>query len=82
VGTSPLRGRERDTIGIGYYHLGVSNLAVLTIHGFGAEDGVELFYNVAVIPWFHVTPDLQVLDPAQRHNATALLVGVQGRLSF
>lgn len=82
VGTSPIRGREADTLGIGYYHLSVSNLPILNLHGFGAEDGVELFYNVAVTPWFHLTPDLQVLDPAQSNNATALLVGIRGRLSF
>lgn len=82
VGGSPIRGREDDTIGIGFYHLGVSNLPILTIHGIGAEDGVELFYNFAVAPWFHVTPDIQVLDPAQRNTATALLVGVRARLSF
>ena len=66
VGNSPIRSRENDTIGIGYYHLGVSNLPILTIHGIGAENGVELFYNAAVTPWFHVTPDLQILDPAQQ----------------
>lgn len=82
VGNSPIRSRENDTIGIGYYHLGVSNLPILTIHGLGAEDGVELFYNAAVTPWFHVTPDLQILDPAQRHNSTAVLIGVRARLSF
>ncbi len=27
VGNSPIRSRDNDTIGIGYYHLGVSNLA-------------------------------------------------------
>src|SRR6185369_7323901 len=37
VGTSPIRGRDADTVGIGYYHLGVSNLPILTLHGFGAE---------------------------------------------
>ncbi|HTI50506.1 MAG TPA: carbohydrate porin [Planctomycetaceae bacterium] len=82
VGTSPIRSRENDTIGIGYYHLGVSNLPILTLHGFGAEDGVELFYNAAITPWFHVTPDLQILDPAQSHTATAVLVGIRARLSF
>jgi porin len=82
VGSSPIRGRENDTIGIGYYHLGVSNLPILTLHGFGAEDGVELFYNAAVTPWFHVTPDLQILDPAQSRTGTAVLVGIRGRLSF
>ena len=82
VGNSPIRGRENDTIGIGYYHLGVSKLPILTILGFGPENGVELFYNAAVTPWFHVTPDLQILDPAQSHTATALLVGIRARLSF
>jgi hypothetical protein len=46
------------------------------------EEGVELFYNAAITPWFHVTTDVQILDPAQRHNPTALLVGIRGRLSF
>lgn len=82
VGNSPIRGREDDTIGVGYYHLGTSNVPFLTIHGVGAEDGVEVFYNAAITPWFHITPDLQVLDPAQSHTPTAILVGVRARLSF
>lgn len=82
LGNSPIRSRENDTIGIGYYHLGISSLPVFTIHGVGGEDGVELFYNVAVRPWFHVTPDLQIIDPAQRNTATAVLVGIRARLSF
>ena len=82
LGNSPIRSRQNDTIGIGYYHLGVSNLPVFTIHGVGGEDGVELFYNAAVRPWFHITPDLQILDPAQRNTATAVLVGIRARLSF
>lgn len=82
VGASPIRSRASDIIGIGYYHLGVSSLPILTTLGLGAENGVELFYNMAVTPWFHVTPDLQVLDPAQRHTATALLVGIRARVSF
>jgi len=53
VGSSPVLGRENDTIGIGYYHLAISKVPILTIHGFGDEDGVELFYNAAVTPWFH-----------------------------
>lgn len=82
VGNSLIRSRENDTIGIGYYHLGVSNVPIFTIHGVGAEDGVEFYYNAAVTPWFHVTPDLQILDPAQHHTATAFLVGIRARLSF
>jgi porin len=82
VGSSPIRGRETDTVGIGYYHLGVSNLPIFTIHGIGGENGVELYYNAAITPWFHVTPDLQILDPAQHHTEPALLFGIRARLSF
>jgi porin len=82
VGNSPIRDRPNDTIGIGYYHLRVSTLPVLKALGLFAENGVELFYNIAVTPWFHITPDVQVLDPARSSTATALLVGVRGRVSF
>jgi porin len=82
VGNSPFLDRENDTIGIGYYHLGVSGGPFLTSLGFEAEDGIELFYNAAVTPWFHLTPDLQILDPSRRSNETALLIGVRGRISF
>ncbi|MFN0020327.1 MAG: carbohydrate porin [Pirellulaceae bacterium] len=82
VGNSPLEGRENDTIGVGYYHLGLSALPLLEQLGLSAENGVELFYNAAITPWFHVTPDLQILDPSQRQNAMAILVGVRARISF
>lgn len=82
VGASPLPNRENDTIGIGYYHIGASSLPLLQIHGISAENGVELFYNAAVTPWFHITPDLQVLDPSQRSTAASLLIGLRARLSF
>jgi porin len=80
--TGPLRSRPKDTIGLGYYHLGISNLPLLQALGFDGENGVELYYNAAVTPWFHLTPDLQILDPANRNNGTALLVGIRGRVSF
>jgi porin len=82
VGNGPFRSRGNDTLGIGYYHLQASNLSFLKTLGFGAENGVELFYNAPLTPWFHLTPDLQVVDPANRHNGAPLLVGLRGRLSF
>ncbi len=82
LGNNPTGTREHDSWGVGYYHLAISNVPLLSIHGLRAEDGAELFYNVAVTPWFHLTPSLQVLDPAQQHNANATLVGIRGRLSF
>jgi porin len=82
VGYSPLPTRKADTIGIGYYHLGFSTSPVAQALGFSDEDGVELYYNAAITPWFHLTPDLQILHPAQRANPLTILFGVRGRLSF
>jgi porin len=82
VGTGPLRSRANDTLGIGYYHLGLSNLPILKFLGFGPENGVELFYNIAITPWCHLTPDIQIVDPSNIHHAADILVGLRLRISF
>jgi hypothetical protein len=38
----PIRGREDDMIGVGYYHLGVGNVPLLTLTDSAAEDDVEI----------------------------------------
>ena len=40
--------------------------------------GVELYYNVEITPWFHVTPDLQILQNEFDDDDTAVVVGVRG----
>ncbi|MFO0844618.1 MAG: carbohydrate porin [Gemmataceae bacterium] len=84
-GASPLRGRPRDTFGVGYYFLGVSD----PLKQFAGpavplrnEQGVDLYYNAAVTPWLHVTPDVQVVEPLLRQADTALLFGLRARLDF
>ena len=58
--------REDDTMGVGYFYTGLSgdlkNLAprVLPLNDL---QGVELYYNAAITPWFHVTVDVQVVEP-------------------
>jgi porin len=42
--------------------------------GLDHEQGVELFYNIAITPWLHVTPDLQFID-AGRNKAPILTAG-------
>ena len=65
----PLPCRKLDSFGIGYFYLGVNdslkNLAP-RVFPIRDEHGVEMFYNVGVTPWFHITPDLQVVLPGQR----------------
>jgi porin len=84
-GSSPLACRKLDTFGIGYYYLGLNdgfrNIAprLLPLRD---EQAVEVFYNFAVTPWCRVTPDLQVIFPAQKRADTALFLGLRAKIDF
>jgi porin len=43
---------------------------------------VELYYNVAVTPWCHITPDIQFIDPFCERVDESVLVGVRGKIEF
>lgn len=84
-GTSALPNRLQDNCGFGYYYVDVSNslkdLApnVLRLHN---EQGVELYYNYEVNPWFHVTPDVQLISPFRDVAENAIVAGVRAKLDF
>lgn len=50
--------RDKDTFGIGYYYLDLSNRLPDQFH---SEQGVECYYNIEITPWLHVSPDLQII---------------------
>lgn len=50
--------RDRDTLGIGYFHVNLSNDLPAMFH---SEQGVEAYYSFEITPWMHVSPDLQVI---------------------
>ncbi|MBN9521576.1 carbohydrate porin [bacterium] len=84
-GSSPFACRKLDTFGIGYFYIGASdalkNFAprLLPLRD---EHGVELFYNAAVTPWFHLTPDFQVITPVRDRAETSVNVGIRGKIDF
>ncbi|MBS0203145.1 MAG: carbohydrate porin [Planctomycetes bacterium] len=92
-GSSPIQSRPRDTFGIGYayvnYSSPVQQLAPVVLP-IGNDHVVELFYNIAVTPWFHLTPDLQVLTPARERTLppgpdiinTAIVLGLRAKIDF
>ena len=84
-GASPLTGRDADSFGVGYFYVGVSeglkNLAP-TLLPLRDEQGVELYYNMAVTPWCQITPDLQVITPVRERADTSLVVGLRGMIDF
>ena len=84
-GTSPIQGRSQDTFGMGYYYLAVSNVLKDAAPGLSPlknEEGVEWFYNIAVNQWFHITPDLQVIDPYKQRADSSFVAGVRAKIDF
>jgi porin len=80
-GHSPLPGREDDRFGIGWYY-GAASSELGPFFNPDDGTGVELFYNIAVTPFFYLTPDLQVIDGGIPIADTAVIPGVRGNLSF
>lgn len=80
-GAGLIPGRPRDTYGIGYYFTGLNddlgNRRILNRDLDLLQDGhgFEVFYNIEVVPWLHVSPDLQVVEPGLERRDTAVLVG-------
>ena len=57
--------------------------AIMTIaYSRGNECGGEAFYNYAATPWFLVSADLQIINPAERAYSTAILFGVRAQIRF
>lgn len=84
-GSSPLRSRKLDSFGIAYYYMAVSDSFkndVRPIVPVRDERGVELFYNVAVTPWCHITPDIQVVTPILERAPTTLVLGFRMKIDF
>jgi len=85
-GNSMIPGRSSDTFGAGYYYCGTSSqldpLLTLAVGGVGDGHGAEVFYNVAVTEWFHLTVDAQQITPAREAVDSSLLLGLRGVLQL
>lgn len=82
-GKGIIPGRNNDTFGVGYYFLALSNeLGPVISQPLGDEQGVEVWYNIAITPWWHLTPDIQVIDPGRKVSDTAVVLGLRMRIDF
>ncbi len=83
-GKGMVPGRPTDNWGIGYYYDGMSQYlkeALAPAMALTDEQGVEVFYNVALTPWFTLGADLQAIKPGLA-GATAVVAGVRAVLRF
>ena len=93
-GKGIIPGRPLDRFGIGYYYMDVNNPKFTGLLGrtgelLRDEYGFEAFYNVAITPWLQLTPDIQVIRPAQKRVAangkgidTASVLGFRLQMIF
>lgn len=89
-GSSLLPGRQCDTFGLGYFHVGLSNEFKALLSGPLAppglaqrdEQGVELFYNTSLKRWCRLTSDLQIVQPSTIALDTTVVVGMRLEMGF
>jgi porin len=77
--------RPHDSMGVGYFHTGLSDdFQNLLSPAITLQDvnGVELYYNAAVAKSFQLTTDLQIIEPANVANDTAVVFGVRGTVGM
>ncbi len=74
--------REQDTWGVGAFYLGLSHEDLLKGLDIGDEVGAELFYNIALTPWLHVTPDAQMIESALPRTDTVWVLGIRTHLDL
>jgi porin len=82
-GKGLIPGREQDEFGVGCFYLWLSDDLPDTRVGL-LDDGMgfEVFYNIEVAPWLHVTPDFQIVEPGIETFDTAYIAGVRVRSEF
>jgi porin len=85
AGSSPIAGRRLDAFGIAYYYMGLSDKVkdfAPRVVPLRDEQAVELFDDLGITPWCHLSPDLQVVRPATERNETALILGLRLKIDF
>jgi porin len=70
-GKGIIPSRPLDQFGVGYYYMVAGHPTFTGLLGttrsfLRNEYGFEAYYNVAITPWLKLTPDIQVIRPAQK----------------
>ena len=86
AGHNLMKNRLNDRWGIGYFSYFYSDDLKDSLEGLGLffedEQGVELFYNLAITPWWRTRADLQIIDPAVRGNSKSVYLGISTQVFF
>jgi len=81
-GKGLIPGRKHDQFGVGYFRLWASDSPALDTLGFRDSQGFEAYYEIAITPSILLTPDIQVIQPSQKHIDTETVLGVRLTVKF
>jgi porin len=84
-GEALIPGRPGDAFAVGGFFYNFSNVLQDTIEpalNFDDEAGMEAWYRFQLTPWFALTADLQVVDPASGDRPTFVLGAIRANLKF
>jgi len=73
-------------MGVGYFYDGLNSnfkqLVNAALPDIQDVQGVELYYNAAITPWFHLTTDLQVVDNQNVVDDPAIILGLRAKVNL
>lgn len=85
TGHGLMEARPDDSVGVGFYANAFSDAlqsAVTPLVRFGDEQGIEMFYSIALRRWLRVAADVQVVNPARADVRLAVVGGVRMTVVF
>jgi porin len=83
--SSLIPGRPDDRFGVAYFHFSFSSDLkdeLVPLFRLRDQSGVEVFYNVAVTPWFHVSGNVQFIRPGAGRFPDAIYAGLSSYVRF
>lgn len=91
-GKGVMESRPADRFGIGWFYADITNPTVTgpfnTRSLLRDEQGFEAYYSIAMTPWALLTPDIQIVRPAQKETVsgedveTNIILGLRLQLIF
>jgi porin len=85
AGHGMVKGRPHDSFGVGGFIYNFSNVlqdSVDPLVNFNDEQGVELWYSLALTPWFKLTADAQYVNVARADADPAFISGLRANIAF
>jgi porin len=81
----PMASRPADRMGVSFWYNWLSdNYKQLVRPVINLRDlyGFEIYYNIAINNWFHVTPDLQFIKNERNGDDLAIIPGIRAVIDF